>query len=166
VVSYLSNIDIEEVWSVLHQIEDPELPSLSITDLGLVRDVEVSAGVIRVGLTPTYSGCPATDTIAADVNTALRARWGSRVKVEQLLYPPWTTDWITETGRAKLEAGGITPPVSRRTPKSKLGNPPEIKCPRCHSAATRLISEFGSTACKSAFACESCLEPFEYFKCL
>ena len=159
-------IDVSEIWSALHQVEDPELPSLSITDLGIVRSVELLADSIRVGLSPTYSGCPATDTIAADVDTALRTRWRMRVEVRQILSPPWTTDWITQAGHEKLRLAGISPPLRASTFEDTLCRRIEMACPRCLSTDTLLVSEFGSTPCKAAFVCESCLEPFEYFKCL
>ena len=141
----------EQVIEWLSAVADPEIPVLSITDLGIVRDVDCSDGV-TVSLTPTYSGCPATEVIEASVVAALQD-----VRIRRVLSPPWTTDWISPEGREKLRVYGIAPPERRDRP---------ITCPRCASGRTELVSEFGSTACKAAWKCLECLEPFEYFKCL
>jgi len=148
--------DREQVIAWLSEVADPEIPVLSITDLGIVRDVDCSVGV-TVSLTPTYSGCPATEVIEASVVAALQERGVEDVTIRRVLSPPWTTDWISPEGREKLRVYGIAPPERRARP---------IACPRCASEETELVSEFGSTACKAAWKCLECLEPFEYFKCL
>ena len=145
-----------QILDWLSEVADPEIPVLTITDLGIVRDVDCSDGV-TVSVTPTYSGCPATEVIEAAVATALEERGVNDVTVKRVLSPPWTTDWISEEGRRKLKAYGIAPPERRdRT----------VACPRCESGKTECVSEFGSTACKASYRCLDCLEPFEYFKCL
>lgn len=146
----------EQILEWLSEVPDPEIPVLTITDLGIVRDVDCSDGV-AVSLTPTYSGCPATEAIEASVVAALGDRGVMDVKITRVLSPPWTTDWISEKGRDKLRLYGIAPPERRER---------AIACPRCESDQTELVSEFGSTACKAAYRCRACLEPFEYFKCL
>ena len=146
----------EQVIKWLSEVADPEIPVLSITDLGIVRDVDCSDGV-TVSLTPTYSGCSATEVIEASVVAALQEKGVEDVTIRRVLSPPWTTDWISPEGREKLRVYGIAPPERRDRP---------ITCPRCASERTELVSEFGSTACKAAWKCLECLEPFEYFKCL
>jgi ring-1,2-phenylacetyl-CoA epoxidase subunit PaaD len=146
----------EQILEWLSEVADPEIPVLTIMDLGIVRDVDCSDGV-TVSLTPTYSGCPATEAIESSVVAALEDRGVDNVRIRRVLSPPWTTDWITPEGREKLRVYGIAPPERRQRP---------IACPRCNSDQTQLVSEFGSTACKAAYKCLDCLEPFEYFKCL
>ncbi len=146
----------EQILEWLSAVADPEIPVLTITDLGIVRDVDVSDGV-TVSLTPTYSGCPATEVIERSVVTALEDHGVRDVTIRRVLSPPWTTDWITDEGRRKLRIYGIAPPERRDRP---------IACPRCESVNTEVVSEFGSTACKASYKCLDCLEPFEYFKCL
>lgn len=148
-------ISKEQVYEWLAHVPDPEIPVLSILDLGIVRDVTVDDKV-TVTLTPTYSGCPATEAIESDVLAALKGRGLADVAIKRVLTPPWTTDWISEDGREKLRRYGIAPPSPSR----------EIACPQCESMNTELVSEFGSTACKASWRCRDCLEPFEYFKCL
>ena len=145
----------EQVWEWLADVPDPEIPVLSILDLGIVRDVTVE-DTVTVTLTPTYSGCPATEAIESNVLEALRGRGISNIAIKRVLSPPWTTDWITDDGRDKLRNYGIAPPSRSR----------DVACPRCESLRTERVSEFGSTACKAAWRCIDCLEPFEYFKCL
>ncbi len=144
-----------QVYEWLAKVPDPEIPVLSILDLGIVRDVTVEEKV-TVTLTPTYSGCPATEAIETSVVLALRERGVEKIDIERVLAPPWTTDWITDDGREKLRNYGIAPP-SRQN---------DVACPQCESTNTERISEFGSTACKASWRCVDCLEPFEYFKCL
>lgn len=146
----------EQILEWLSKVADPEIPVLSITDLGIVRDVDCSDGV-TVSVTPTYSGCPATEVIEASVVAALEDRGLANVRIKRVLSPPWTTDWISKEGREKLRLYGIAPPERRQQ---------SVACPRCTSEQTERISEFGSTACKAAYRCLDCLEPFEYFKCL
>lgn len=153
------------IGEVLDEVCDPELPFLTIRDLGILRDVRAGKGVIEVVITPTYSGCPANDVISGDIARALSRAGieGARVILERA--PPWTTDWITESGRAKLLANGIAPPV-RASGKRALFSVEQVACPQCGSTDTELVSAFGSTACKSHHRCLSCREPFEAFKCL
>ena len=150
-----TTISKAQVYEWLADVPDPEIPVLSILDLGIVRDVTVEEAV-TVTLTPTYSGCPATEAIESDVLAALKGRGIGDVAIKRVLSPPWTTDWISEDGREKLRRYGIAPPSPSR----------EIACPQCESTDTELVSEFGSTACKASWRCRECLEPFEYFKCL
>lgn len=160
------NISTHDVMQILENVPDPEIPVISIVDLGIVRDVRVSDTLIEVDLTPTYSGCPALDVIPMMVTQALNEAGYKNVKVRNVLAPAWTTDWISESGKKKLEAFGIAPP--HRSDEAQSSIPLEerdIKCPQCRSVDTRLVSRFGSTPCKAAFQCNSCLEPFDYFKC-
>ncbi|KAM9862194.1 putative 1,2-phenylacetyl-CoA epoxidase, subunit D [Leucobacter sp. BZR 635] len=153
------------VWDIAAQVPDPEVPVLTIEDLGVLRDATVTAGEVSVVLTPTYSGCPAIDQMRDDVTARLHEAGYARVRVTTTLSPAWTTDWMSEDGKRKLAAYGIAPPHVR----SALGDGPvrlqlSIKCPRCHSPNTREVSRFGSTACKAHYECLACLEPFDYFK--
>ncbi len=160
--------DLGQIRDVVAQVTDPEIPVLSIADLGILRDVRQDAdGRVQVTITPTYSGCPAMDAIRADIVDAC-ARHGWRlVEVRTVLAPAWTTDWMTDEGKRKLREFGIAPPVRR----DERGSGPvpvtlTVRCPRCGSPDTRLINRFGSTACKSLRACNACLEPFDYFKAI
>ena len=147
------------MWALLAGLPDPEIPVLSIVDLGIVRHVRrTDDGRLHVGLTPTYSGCPATDAIRSSVRAALDAGGFSDALLEEVLSPPWSSDWVTEEGKRKLAAFGIAPP--------ERGPAPAVACPRCASRATDRISEFGSTPCKAHYRCRTCAEPFDYFKCL
>jgi ring-1,2-phenylacetyl-CoA epoxidase subunit PaaD len=149
---------VEAAWQALARVEDPEIPVLSVLDLGLIRTLEETAdGVLRIGLSPTYTGCPATEVIRARVSKALVRAGLGPIEVRTELSPAWSTDWITSEGRRKLEAYGIAPP----TPEGR-----ELKCPRCGSGDTERVSAFGSTPCKALHRCRACLEPFEAFKCL
>ena len=139
---------------------------LSIMDMGVVRDVEVQGREVLVKITPTYSGCPAMDMIAAEIKMTLDQA-GYQTKVELILAPAWTTDWLTENGRRKLEAYGIAAPLEESADKlALLGESRLVPCPQCGSTNTKMLSQFGSTACKALFQCQDCLEPFDYFKCL
>jgi ring-1,2-phenylacetyl-CoA epoxidase subunit PaaD len=154
--------------AVLEGVPDPEIPVLSLVDLGIIRSIEVGAdGALSVGVSPTYSGCPATAVIRADVAAALGAAGFAPVRVLDVLSPPWTSDWITAAGREKLAAYGIAPPpapvASVRALTARDATP---SCPRCGSADTELLSEFGSTPCKALHRCRACLEPFDRFKCI
>ena len=161
-------VGVAHAWSVLATVPDPEIPVLSLVDLGIVRSVAVdAAGAIEVGLALTYSGCPATTVIHESVVAALHAAGFATVATRQLLSPPWTSDWISADGRAKLEHYGIAPPVQPLASPRGLGRAAAaIPCPRCGSTATREVSAFGSTPCKALHSCTACLEPFEYFKCI
>ena len=157
----------ERVWQLLESVKDPEIPVLSVVDLGIVRDVNVSADRVEVVITPTYSGCPAIDTIERDVEQMLKNNGFLHVQVTTVLHPAWTTDWLSEAGRKKLRAFGIAPPENASVDKSILsGEARRVACPRCGSENTELVSEFGSTACKAFYKCTACLEPFDYFKCI
>ena len=161
----LANID-QKLFEILETVSDPEIPVLSIMEMGVVRSAELINGIVEVAITPTYSGCPAMDVIGDDIKAAFRKE-GYETKVELILSPAWTTDWITPKGRLALEKYGIASPLSAEADKEALlGNKKLVKCPQCGSLNTKLISQFGSTACKAFFQCEECLEPFDYFKCL
>ncbi|GHF11014.1 phenylacetate-CoA oxygenase subunit PaaJ [Kordiimonas sediminis] len=158
-----------EIWNTLDTVLDPEVPALSVTDLGIIRDVKLSdGGKVVIDVTPTYSGCPATDLISEIIKAAVVSSGHEDVTIKTVLSPTWTTDWITEDGRKKLKEYGIAPPVGEAaTGKAALlGISPVVHCPRCDSTQTEQVSEFGSTACKAMYRCTSCLEPFEYFKCI
>jgi ring-1,2-phenylacetyl-CoA epoxidase subunit PaaD len=158
----------EALWRTLEEVVDPEIPVLSIVDLGIVRHARIDGqGVAQVGISPTYSGCPATEAIRADVARALHRAGYERASISDVLSPPWTSDWISERGRRRLKEYGITPPAERvSNPRHLLRPAPVIECPRCASDATEKLSEFGSTPCKALYRCTSCLEPFDYFKCI
>lgn len=148
---------LETVWGWLAQVPDPEIPVISLTDLGIIRDVQWNDDMLEVTVTPTYSGCPATRIINLDIETALRAKGVKKLSLKRQLSPAWTTDWLTDTGRQRLEEYGIAPPQGAGTPQH---------CPRCKSAQVEKISQFGSTPCKAQWRCTECLEPFDYFKCI
>jgi ring-1,2-phenylacetyl-CoA epoxidase subunit PaaD len=155
------------VWELLSEVADPEIPVLSIVDLGIVRHVREDArGRVHVGLTPTYSGCPATEVIRALTRAALDAGGFGSAVLEEVLSPPWTSDWLTAAGRRKLTSFGIAPPQAPVPTLRQLRGAPPVACPRCGSRATERVSEFGSTPCKAHYRCSDCREPFDYFKCL
>ena len=155
-----------DVWQLLEGVYDPEIPVLSVVEMGIVRRVELGAGEVTITITPTYSGCPAMDTIAADIRGAL-GKTGLSITIKTVLSPAWTTAWLSEAGRNKLNNYGIAPPLTPSgDKKALLMGERVVKCPRCASTQTKMISQFGSTACKALFQCESCLEPFDYFKCI
>jgi ring-1,2-phenylacetyl-CoA epoxidase subunit PaaD len=156
----------DAIWSWLAEVLDPEIPVLSVVDLGIVRDVHITADGIVVDVAPTYSGCPATEVIERSIVTSLEQHGLRNVTISRSLAPPWTTDWISDAGRRKLQAYGIAPPPAGARKRDLLREQRDIACPRCGSVDTALVSEFGSTACKAAYRCASCLEPFEYFKCI
>jgi ring-1,2-phenylacetyl-CoA epoxidase subunit PaaD len=158
-------ISREQVLDWLGEVADPEIPVLTIADLGILRDVVIDDQV-TVRLTPTYSGCPATEVIEQSVVEALHDKGIDDVRIERVLSPPWTTDWISEDGRQKLREYGIAPPVGGTSKRGLLHGKAAVACPRCGSVKTAVVSEFGSTACKASYRCEDCLEPFEYFKCI
>ena len=157
----------DQVWQVLENVPDPEIPVLSVVDLGIVRHVKWGDdGRLHVGLTPTYSGCPATEVIRGSVARALAVAGYDDAVIDTVLTPPWTSDWLTEQGREKLRAFGIAPPAESVDNPRRLFGSPKIACPRCASTATERVSEFGSTPCKAHYRCTICLEPFDYFKCI
>jgi ring-1,2-phenylacetyl-CoA epoxidase subunit PaaD len=157
---------ITRAWTFVRSVHDPELPYLTVEEMGMVRGVRVDEGQIVVTLTPTYSGCPATDVISEDVTSAVRAvEPGARVEI--VLSPAWTTDWILPSAHEKMREHGIAPPEQASADRAFLtGEGKIIPCPRCGSRDTKMVSAFGSTACKAHFTCTSCLEPFEHFKCI
>jgi len=161
----LTNIPLEIV-NALSNVFDPEIPVLSLLDMGVIKEVKVKDKWVHLKLTPTYTGCPAMDTMAADIVTALDSI-GYETQIEFVLAPAWTTDWITERGRKALVDYGIATPLSEALDKSALVNGERVvPCPQCQSTNTKVLSEFGSTACKALFKCDDCLETFDYFKCL
>ena len=169
------NITVDQVWTLLENVMDPEVPVLSVIDLGIIRNVEIIddsgslLGVLGVCLTitPTYSGCPAMDVISMNIKMELLAYGLKNVKIIQVLSPAWTTDWMSEEGKRKLKEYGIAPPnPKQQVCKDELFAPNEaVQCPHCNSYHTHRISEFGSTACKALYQCDDCEEPFDYFKC-
>ncbi len=163
-VAHLSHID-PAIYQALYEVSDPEIPVLSVLDLGVVRKVKENNKHLEVDITPTYSGCPAMDMIAVEIKYALESI-GYTAKVNLVLTPAWTTDFITEQGKQKLLKYGIAPPLESSLDKQVLFEDARlVPCPQCQSTNTKLVSQFGSTACKSLFKCEECLEPFDYFKC-
>ena len=153
------------IWKLLDQVADPEIPVLTIADLGIVRTVEINENKCIVTITPTYSGCPAMHQIEEEILKALSPTILTEVK--STLSPAWTTDWMTEEARVKLEEYGIAPPQKGSADKNLLmGKLRDVRCPRCKSSHTAMVSQFGSTACKSLYKCEDCKEPFDYFKCI
>ena len=156
----------EQIWAWLEEVSDPEIPVLTVNDLGVIRRVDITEGGVEIDLTPTYSGCPAMQTIEEDIRIMLAEKGVTQVKIDLVLSPAWTTDWITEEGKQKLFEYGIAPPVDEVDKSVLFAAPPIIKCPLCKSDNTRMISQFGSTACKAHHQCNDCLEPFDYFKCL
>ncbi|KAA3438204.1 1,2-phenylacetyl-CoA epoxidase subunit PaaD [Rufibacter hautae] len=158
----------DHIWKLLEEVSDPEIPVLSILDLGVLKKVQVQeGGKVQVTITPTYSGCPAMNTIAADIRIKLLAEGFKDVAVDLQLSPAWTTDWLTPEGKDKLEAYGIAPPVEPAGDIHALfGRDTAVRCPLCKSENTKLVSQFGSTSCKAHYQCNDCLEPFDYFKCL
>jgi ring-1,2-phenylacetyl-CoA epoxidase subunit PaaD len=153
-----------EVWRVVSEVTDPEIPVLTIADLGVLRDVRVEKGRIEVMITPTYSGCPATNMIATEIRLALLRAGLGEARITMVLSPAWTTDWMSEEGRRKLREYGIAPPEETGG-RGALFGMMQIACPRCGSPDTTKLSEFGSTACKALWRCNACREPFDYFKC-
>jgi len=162
-----SNREAEDrVWKWLGAVPDPEIPVLSVVDLGIVRQVTVTADGVEIAVAPTYSGCPATEVIEKSIIDSLLDKSVGKVVLKRVLSPPWTTAWITDEGREKLRAYGIAPPQDDAGKRSILESVRTIACPRCDATTTTLVSEFGSTPCKASYKCDSCLEPFEYFKCI
>ncbi len=156
----LTNKEIAAVWALMEEVCDPEIPVLSIIDLGIVRDVKIINDAIEIFITPTYSGCPAMDAITIDIKLKMIEHGYKNVKVTHVLTPVWTTDWMTETGKQKLNEYGIAPPKKSYDASGTMPN-----CPQCNSGSTKLLSQFGSTSCKALYQCNDCKEPFDYFKC-
>lgn len=165
-------IQVQAIWELLKDVNDPEVPVLSVIDLGIVRNVEIiqneaGADEVVITITPTYSGCPAVDAINMNIRFTLLQHGYKNVRIKQVLSPAWTTEWMTDAGRQKLKAYGIAPPnPMQQVCKTELFQDDEnVQCPRCNSYHTTMISRFGSTACKALYKCEDCHEPFDYFKC-
>lgn len=156
---------VAAIRELLAAVRDPEIPILTIEDLGILRDIRVEAGRVTVVITPTYSGCPAMRTIEDDIREQLEHAGYDDVAVETVLSPAWTTDWLTSAAHAKLREVGIAPPAGSSDKRTLRASLP-VACPRCGSSRTECVSEFGSTACKALYRCAACLEPFDYFKCL
>lgn len=161
-------LSTEDIFDLLSEIPDPEIPVISIIDLGVIRDIHIVDDIsIELKITPTYSGCPAMKQIEDDVRKKLTEHGFTNIKVNTVFSPPWTTDWITPDAKKRLNAYGIAPPEHTTEDKTWLtGKEKAINCPRCNSTHTKLISQFGSTACKALYQCQDCLEPFDYFKCI
>ena len=153
-----------QAWRVLAQVPDPEIPAISVTELGIVREVRHENDALTVVVTPTYSGCPATEVIEAAIRAALREAGAQDVRIETRLFPAWTTDWLTPAAAQKLRAYGIAPPQPAAGAQPLRFVPPAPACPRCGAKHTERLSEFGATACKALYRCNACREPFEYFK--
>lgn len=153
----------QKILDILANVTDPEVPVLTVMDLGIIRNVHIHDDEVEVVITPTYSGCPAMDMIATDIRLALLGHGYKKIKIISVLSPAWTTDWMSEEGKKKLKEYGIAPPQYRSYDPG-LGEEP-IECPQCHSHNTKLLSQFGSTACKALYQCIDCKEPFDYFKC-
>ena len=157
---------VAEIRDLLEQVKDPEIPVISIRELGVLREVNMDGDAVEVIITPTYSGCPAMDVMQEDVEKALREAGIERFSVKQVLSPAWSTDWISESGRKKLLHYGIAPPPHTSDIRALKGGVPVTACPQCGSEDTALVSQFGSTPCKALYKCNACLEPFDLFKCL
>ena len=154
----------QQLFEILETVSDPEIPVLSVIDLGVVRDAQIIDGDWLITITPTYTGCPAMDLIGTQIRMSLAEAGILQVQIHQTLSPAWTTDWMSESGKIKLKAYGIAAPVARAFNKEYLEEL-QMECPNCGSKNTKLVSEFSSTACKALFQCKDCLEPFDYFKC-
>jgi ring-1,2-phenylacetyl-CoA epoxidase subunit PaaD len=154
----------QAAWDAAAQVVDPEIPVLTIADLGVLRDVTVTGDGVEVSITPTYSGCPAMNMIALEIELALTRQGIRNPRVKTVLSPAWTTDWMTEDGRRKLKDYGIAPPIAGSGRRALFGEQ-EVACPQCGSTETEVLSEFGSTSCKALWRCRACREPFDYFKC-
>jgi ring-1,2-phenylacetyl-CoA epoxidase subunit PaaD len=157
----------EKIMGFLHEIPDPEIPVIDIVELGVIREINAQNDSIEVTITPTYSGCPAMKQMEDDIKKKLSEKGYKEVKIKTIFNPPWTTDWITEEAKDKLNKYGIAPPEHSSIDKAVLlGKERVVKCPRCGSKNSKIISQFGSTACKALYQCTDCLEPFDYFKCI
>ena len=156
----------EQIYNWLEEVSDPEIPVLSVIDLGVVRDAQIIDGEWLITITPTYSGCPAMKTMEEDILSKLKDKGIDSARVELVLAPAWSTDWLSENGRVKLREYGIAPPEHEVDKSVLFAEPTVVPCPKCHSRNTRMVSQFGSTACKALYQCNECQEPYDYFKCL
>lgn len=160
-------LDINKISNAISNIPDPEIPVISIKELGVLRSIKIVDNILIITITPTYSGCPAMDRFQKDIKEKLAFLKVNNYKIKMQYDPAWTTDWITEEAKEKLKNYGIAPPAYKTQDKNTvLGKESKVDCPRCNSKETELVSQFSSTACKAMYKCLSCLEPFEYFKCL
>jgi ring-1,2-phenylacetyl-CoA epoxidase subunit PaaD len=162
------NENIAAIWDLIKEIPDPEIPVLTITDLGVIRDVSMEGTKVIVTITPTYTGCPAMNQFEDDIKSTLVKNNYPEVEIKITYDPPWTTDWLSDEAKLKLQKYGIAPPEERTTDKKYLigASKKNVICPQCKSPNTKMISQFGSTACKALYQCEDCKEPFDYFKCI
>ena len=156
----------DQIWEWLEVVSDPEIPVLSGVDLGVVRDASFEDNSWVITITPTYSGCPAMQVMEADIKSKLKEKGIADVKVRTVLSPAWTTDWLSDKGKFKLREYGIAPPENEVDKSVLFAAPTIVPCPKCNSRNTRMVSQFGSTACKAHYQCNECQEPFDYFKCL
>lgn len=155
------------LWKILDEVKDPEIPVISLVDLGVVRSVEFINDKPVITITPTYSGCPAMQVMEDDISMRLKMAGVKGFEIQTILTPAWTTDWITEKGKKALQEYGIAPPEQTTSDKAALlGHPKEVTCPNCKSRETKMLSQFGSTPCKALYQCNHCKEPFDYFKCI
>jgi ring-1,2-phenylacetyl-CoA epoxidase subunit PaaD len=165
VIAVRNDVDLRQrAWDVAAAVVDPEIPVLTIADLGVLRDVAVTDGRVEVEITPTYSGCPAMNMITLEIELALEREGFANSKVRTVLSPAWTTDWMSEQGRQKLKEYGIAPPRAASSRRALFGVQ-QVACPQCAAEDTEVLSEFGSTSCKALWRCRRCREPFDYFKC-
>ncbi len=159
-------VTVTDIWHWLEEVSDPEVPVLSVVDLGVVRSIKLTGNAAEIVITPTYSGCPAMRVIEEDIRTKLVEHGINDLTVTTTLSPAWTTDWLSENGRRKLKEYGIAPPEHEVDKSVLFAAPTVVPCPLCNSRNTKMVSQFGSTACKAHYQCNECLEPFDYFKCL
>jgi ring-1,2-phenylacetyl-CoA epoxidase subunit PaaD len=160
-------MEVDKIWTLLEQVCDPEIPVLTVIDMGIIRAVnKLDTAAYEIVITPTYSGCPAMDMIAVDIKSVLQDNGYNSVSVRTVLSPAWTSDWLSESGKQKMKAYGIAPPQGTVLDKNELfAKAKMVACPQCNSSSTKLLSQFGSTACKAMYQCLDCKEPFDYFKC-
>ena len=164
--SHIESKEKQKIWLILDEVKDPEVPVLSIIDLGIVRSLHMEDDQVSIVITPTYSGCPAMDVIQMDIRLKLLEKGYRNISIQQSLSPAWTTDWMTEHGKQKLKEFGIAPPNPKQQfCTSDMFQQEAVQCPRCNSFNTEAISQFGSTACKALYRCHDCKEAFDYFKC-
>jgi ring-1,2-phenylacetyl-CoA epoxidase subunit PaaD len=159
-------VTVTDIWHWLEDVSDPEVPVLSVVDLGVVRSIQLKGDHAAIVITPTYSGCPAMQVIEKGIRSKLAEKGISDCEITTVLSPAWTTDWLSENGRRKLKEYGIAPPEHEVDKSVLFSEPTVVPCPKCNSRNTRMVSQFGSTACKAHYQCNDCKEPFDYFKCL
>ena len=163
----MQNFTEESILAILQEIPDPEIPVISIVDLGIIRKIKLKENSVDIDITPTYSGCPAMKQMEDDIVSTLKQKGIENIQIKMVYTPAWTTDWLSTEAKERLRVYGIAPPVESTHDKSFLtGKNKQVKCPRCGSLETTMVSQFGSTACKALYRCKDCLEPFDYFKCI